>query len=299
MLKVTPSVLGYSGSSWNDLTTLNDLMVDCVVEVIFGKGGKQGQQLLFLKTQIAAGQSIDALVSQNISRFMHDLHRRNFPRENAIYNNLCKAVTTAVEKPQAVLHLLSVEPFGKYGREGETGDAISAEQVAAHIRTCEKWCGTLPRIAQQGSRVLNLAVDAIEEMPKAGQTPFRFDELHGEVKGIAMEQLKSLGEVVRQSDHPEDLGWDQVFSRMYRDPISYSEAESALAELQEQAIRAIDRTPRREAVREKMKQVVLRIVQQIRLESKFSQIELAREMELAPQTLNDYLRFIRQACQAQ
>ncbi len=290
----SPSLLNYDGTSWRDMNVLDDLVNDCFCAVILGVGEKIGEQLAYLKQQIQLGNSIDALVSQKIRFYVHDLHLAAFPESAGVYKNLRKALKHLVSVPNPKLSLLAEEE-GLYGEIGSPAPAAVALAVLdQHVRACSRWALALPRVRRFSRIATELTTNAVEAMPEAGKIPFLFSELKTAVSDNAFEPLPNV-EHKAVAEFSEDEDQLPVFTRMVSGEDRYDKQHEELDEQVQRAVEAIDRAKRRPLVREKMKEIVRRLAHNVHDGKSLTQADLAREMGIAPQTLNDYMRFIREA----
>lgn len=290
----SPSLLKYDGASWKEMEVLDDLVDDCFGAVILGVGDKTGEQLAYLKQQIQLGNSIDALVTQKIRFYVHDLHLAAFPDSAGVYKNLRKALKLVVSAPNPKLSLLAEEE-GLYGEIGRpTSTPVTLSVLDQHVRTCSRWAAALPRVQRFSRIATELTSNAVEVMPEAGKIPFLFGELKTAVSKNAFELLPNV-EQRAVAEFNDDDDQFPVFTRMVDGEDRYEKQHEELDEQVQRAIEAIDRAKRRPLIREKMKVIVRRLANNVRDGHSLSQADLAREMGIAPQTLNDYMRFIREA----
>lgn len=90
LYQASPSLLGYSGSRWDDDDSFNDLAFDCLEWALLGKLDK-------LLEYLKCTDSIDAVVVRNIKNFVWEKQRQQDPNGHSVYQNLKATVASLAE----------------------------------------------------------------------------------------------------------------------------------------------------------------------------------------------------------
>lgn len=261
---------------WNRSFITNefeDRLHDCFIFVFFGEGKKSGQ-LAYLVKRVEHGDSIDAIVHQRVKWFSHDLHRKLFPEDAAVYRNLKLAIQITADAIGVTKDVLCG------WSDGADQQTIRSEHLLDYVANCPHWKKVIPTIRNRNAA--SLTSEAIMEMVGIGIVPIPFDDLLDSV-------LAASARVIP----PSPLG--------KRDPMSFarnvvavpSEAACRI-ELCEHIEEIMGKLQRPGQVKQEMMRKVLEtLVDPLRRSDKITVSEMAESIGISRQLWNYYVVTLR------
>ena len=201
-------------------------------------------------------------------------------------------------EPHANLHVVAggTESFGDttvFGTNPGSLDHVPEQELTAYVATSPEWAGALPRISRQSRGAVRLARDAINATIEAGKVPFRFDDLYEAVSSQAAGPPRNLTRgyegVVHQSDDE-----NPIFVRTSSDKDRYEYKIDQLEERVSMLHRAIDGLRRRDSTKTKLRSLIECLARRVRDGESTRNVDVGRELKIAPQTISDYLKTIRE-----
>ena len=142
LLRASAGTFGYSGDKLGDREAFEDFVRDAYLHAFYGVGNRAGFQHGFLKKQVDAGNDIDRLISETLRKFVHDMHRKAFPREAGIYKNVVAAAKLLLREPNPKATRIDSgnEKLGMRSIIGLIGDrepSVDSRALSAAIPTCK------------------------------------------------------------------------------------------------------------------------------------------------------------------
>jgi hypothetical protein len=293
LLHHSPSLLGYTGTRWQDPEPMDDLVADCYVFAIL-------ERLRALRSQLKLRDNIDGFVRLNIRHFLGDRQRRANPVRYALFKNLEASLSDAVRlSAWKVDHVEDGRIHADcvfYTSDGLPSEPASAEQLRGVVTGSREWVDLVDRLGARSVAVQKRTRAALREMIAAGVVSFRLrdlvDVLAEEIKSRAAGQALTLDtDCVWESS--DDGVWRQI--RIFPPDARYEERErfeSLIKCMRE----GIDRLDRRAAVRRRIRRVFDFLIERIESGEEVSQLtyaEIGRKLAIARATLGEDIDTLR------
>lgn len=299
--RMSPSILGYEGSSWSDLETLQSLTYDCFVHIFIGVSKKNpGGKWDYWRRKVEMGERIEKQIYSSIKHFLHDLQQNSSPEDTAIYKNLRKALEALLEEPGG-LEVLGGDPQkiqGKtlFGTTSSGTDPIQIDALGQFLEVNPDWQAALGIVRKFSKKATDLAKRAINSTVDADQIPFLF----GDLKHVVSERSYFLLENNAHEIAPEFLDPERRnpdFIRIWRDEDSYKQKEERFTDFVELIHQKINSLNRRELIKQRLHEIVDCYASKLRasaFDDSISQSTISEELKIAKQTLSDYMSTIRE-----
>ena len=216
VLAQRPSAWGYSGSSWRDEDTFNDLLYHCFQFVFLGKRKDR------LRHYARGQPSIDGAVIRSVVNFLNELEKRKDPRRHAVFKNVIAAAADALDSGRFV----AVAGGTKSRITNQTVIACTSSSVTAllprsdlarQVNASDNAASLFRNMTSRGRRGLEAAVKVVSRLADV-QGSWRVGDLvavvseriPGEIKEhIVEDECLSLPagdpDVPRQLDEDESL----------------------------------------------------------------------------------------------
>ena len=298
LLGLPPRILGYQGSSW-DSESLRDLATDCYCHIFIGMSDKNpGGKLINWKLDREIGNvDIEKKVSLSIKNFIHDLQQKSDPEGTAVFKNLRRAVTELLESSE--LHVVgdssSFSADWLCGKENSGSDSVEYQRLLEFVGSSDLWYPALGAIRNFSRNATNLAKEGVKENLTANVCPFVFKDLNtaAREKSYLPAENAAHGTAKEYSSEDENIFMEV---RTWLESDSYQEKEKDFEELKRLIHVGIDELERRKPIKEKLHQIVEIMAVELRdsaYSTVVSQAQVARDLGIAKQTLNDHMKEIR------
>ena len=302
LLHCSASTFGYSGKLLGDTEVFEDLLMDAYLHLFYGLGGNAGKQLEYLRRQVKAGNQIDALIQRKLIDFVHDLHKNAFPAGAGIHKNVMAAANRLDEDSENDVKILGdrtggVDSDSKLGTSSSGPNLVETIAIASGIRRLEIWHDVL-KIVQRFSKT---AVDGTARGTLAliqdGQHPFVLLTLEQAISDLVYEPAENAP-ISSEVNFPEEDTNFPEFVRTILDEHSYEARQAKVSEFVHEGRLAIRGLVCDDHTTKMLLEILLSFAEKCRhcdpLKS-ISQAEVARDMGLPKQTMNDYMKKLRAA----
>lgn len=290
--KLGPRILGYDGTSW-DAEALQDLTYHCYCHVFIGLGKNNlGGKHEYWRLKVAAGNAIEKQVYRSIKNFLHDLQKKSDKGDSSIFKNLKSAVKELVEESKLSVIVGDRNAFSSdwvCGNVESQKEAVQFEKLLQFVSESDDWQSALSVVHKTSERSARFAKQGIVATMENGHVPFRFGDLKNAVAKKAVspknEQIIA-GETEEKSKN----------SRTNPNTVGYELEGQDSSELEKQIHEKIDALERWDSVKQKLHRIVDFMAEELRgsgLNGKISQAEMGRQLNIPKQTLNDYMKTIR------
>lgn len=239
-----PSLLGYTGSSWDD-ESLHDLAYDCLDRSIL-------QKLRGLRALLKKNGSVDGVVVRNIKNFVGEQQRAQNPVGYAVFQNLKEAIVQLVESGR-----LRDRDEGSSSRAGihtdsEFSTGASRGPVATESQLKEALFGSgsmfegLPTLSTVGIKAQEILTEALGGLKNSEIASFSVNTMTRAICSLIAETTTAGRRMVCElfEDFSENC-------RTVLPDAGYEEKESFEHLVQQMRVE-IDRSPRSQAVRERL-----------------------------------------------
>jgi len=290
--RLGPRVLGYEGSSW-DGEALQEITYHCYCHVFIGLGEKNpGGKHEYWRLKVSAGDAIEKQVYQSIKNFLHDLQKKSDEGDSSIFKNLKSAVKELIEERKLSLIAGDCNAFSSdwiCGNIDSQKESVQFEKLLQFVGESDDWQLALSAVHKSSRRSARFAKQGIVATMENGHVPFRFGDLKNAVakKAVSPKNERIIpGETEEKSKK----------SRTNPNAASYGLEEQDSNELEGQIHEKIDALERWDSVKQKLHRIVDFMAEELRgagSDVKISQAEMGRELNIPKQTLNDYMKTIR------
>jgi hypothetical protein len=290
--KIGPRILGYEGKSW-DSEALQDLTYHCYCHVFIGMSEKNpGGKHEYWRLKVEAGNAIEKQVYQSIKHFLHDLQNKSDKGDSAIFKNLKSAVKELVEERKLLVVVGDSSSFSSdwvCGIAESQKDAIQFEHLLEFVGENDDWQSALSVVHRVSKKSARFAKDGIVATIENGNVPFRFGDLKNAVAKTA--QSPKNEQII-----PGETEEKSKKSRTNSKRAGYELEEQDSSDLEKQIHEKIDALERGDSVKQKLHRIVDFMTEELRgagSDVKVSQAEMGRQLNIPKQTLNDYMKTIR------
>jgi len=302
LLKCSAEVFGLSGQYVGEDEAFNELLFESYLHLFYGVGKQAGKQLNFLKMQVNAGNSIDALIQRNLSNFVHDRHQKAFPKSAGIHKNVKAAAQQVVNDQEN-----DVRFVGSGGPNGESkailGTASSGDNpveivsIVRAIRELFVWQATLKIVQRFSDTAVAGTAAGILALFSEGYHPFRLSSLESAIAELAYEPIENA-RMSSEVEFPDDNGETPEFVRTILDEDSYLIRQAKVDEFVHEGQLAIFGMSFDEITTDRLLEILACYAEKCRHcdpEKNISQTQVAADVGLPKQTMNDYMKKLRAA----
>lgn len=288
-----PRILGYDGVSW-DGEALQDLTYHCYCHVFIGLGDRNpGGKHEYWRLKVAAGNEIEKQVYQSIKHFLHDLQKKSDKGDASIFKNLKSAVKELVEEKKLSVVGGDCSAFSSdwvCGTAESQKEAVPFENLLQFVGEHDDWQSALSVIHKASKRSARFAKLGIVATVENGHVPFRFGDLKNAV-------AKRADSPKNEPIVPGETEEKSKKSRTNSNTAGYGLEEQDSSKIQKQIHEKIDALERWDSVKQRLHKIVEYMTEELEgvgSDMKISQAEIGRQLNIPKQTLNDYMKTIRE-----
>lgn len=305
LLYCAASTFGYAGKRLGDADVFDELLMDAYLHLFFGLGANAGKQLEYLRRQVAAGNQIDRLIQHKLSEFVHDLHRAAFPADAGIYKNVIAAAKHLDEEPDNEVSILDhrngdLSLDSVLGTPSSGGGLVEQSVITGAIRISGIWHAVL-KVVHRFSRAATAGTaSGTLELVQNGLHPFILQALKQAISESIYEPAENAS-MSSEATYPDEDTDCPSFVRTILDEHSYEARQAKVDEFVYEGCLAI----RNQGFDEHTTEILLEILHCYAEKSRhsdpqksISQAEVARDIGLPRQTMNDYMKKLRAALEA-
>ena len=249
-----PSLLGYSGSRWNDEESMQDLVHDCLGRAILAR-------LPRLLELVKTNGSVDGAVVQNIKRFVWEKQRQQDRVGFAVFQNLKAAVAELIandelrrlnEKDESESDFTADSEFSIKG--ASYGSVSSERQLKEALLASGLMFDGLQSFTTASHKGREILIETVVSLKAFGVTAFSIDSLKKALCSLISES-RAVGTVTSRQILRDVFEDSSENSRTVPPDTGYEESESN-ALMVKLICLEIDNSRRTQAVRERLHQVL-------------------------------------------